>query len=622
MQNGPEKSEGGSAMCGIIAYFGNKEPVAVLMSGLERLEYRGYDSAGVAFFEAPGSIRIIRAKGKMARLREAVADQTGMGHGPSLGHIRWATHGAPTLENAHPHKAGPIVLVHNGIIENERELRKELTDQGVLFSSETDTEVVAHLVHRAWTKSRDLLSAVREGVSRLTGSYALAILCEEAPDELVAVRNGAPLVLGLGEGEVFLASDIPAFLAFTRSACPIENGELVHVRGGQVTRIGLEDGTERPVDPETVSWTSGLADKGSYRHFMEKEIMEGPDALMNTVAGRVSPDGGCVHLPELDRLGPLPPEIVFLACGTSYHAALMGRLMIEEMSAIPVRVEIASEFRYRPVRLRDGAWVIGISQSGETADTLGALALARREGFLTVGLTNVPGSSIVRETDATLLTRAGPEIGVASTKAMVAQIALLWLMALSVAKKPPAALAACLKDVLAAPSRLESFLARLDHAAIDRLAGRLSHATLVLFVGRGYDYPLALEGALKFKEVTYRHADGYPGGELKHGPIALVEPGVVVIAPLADPALGAKERGNIREIEARGGEVLLLAVPDPEADAGAGVSGGLPLPAGGSRWDRIFAALALLQFLAYRSAVLLGNDVDQPRNLAKSVTVE
>jgi len=609
-------------MCGIIAYFGKKEPVGILMGGLERLEYRGYDSAGVAFFESPGKIRIIRAMGKLARLRESVGDQKGWPGGPAIGHIRWATHGAPTEENAHPHKSGPIVLVHNGIIENERELRKELVAEGVVFSSETDTEVVAHLIHRAYRTSKNLLSAVRESLRFVTGSYALAILCEESPEEMVAVRKGAPLVLGMGEGEVFVASDIPAFLSWTRSVYPVENGELIHIQAGKTTLMGAEDGRVRPLNLETVSWDPLLAEKGHFRHFMEKEIQEGPRAIMDTLEGRLAREEGRVLFPELDRLGPTPSEIVFVACGTSYHAALMGRLMIEELSTVPVRVEIASEFRYRPVRVREGAWVIGISQSGETADTLGALELVRKKGFLTLGVTNVPGSSISRETDATLVTRAGPEIGVASTKAFVAQITLLWLLALYLAKKPAREMFDFLSDVVAAPSRLEAFLGHVDREAIDRLAGRLRNAKLVLFVGRGYDYPLALEGALKFKEVTYRHADGYPGGELKHGPIALVEPGVMVIAPLVDPELRAKERSNLREIEARGGEVIALAAPEPGMQEEDGVLPGIRIPSEGSRWDRIFAALAILQLLSYRSAVLLGNDVDQPRNLAKSVTVE
>jgi glucosamine--fructose-6-phosphate aminotransferase (isomerizing) len=612
--------EESATMCGIIGYFGKKEPVGILLSGLERLEYRGYDSAGVAFFETPEKIGIIRAEGKMARLREAVGDRKGLPLAPAIGHIRWATHGAPTEENAHPHRSGPIVLVHNGIIENERELRKELVAEGAVFTSETDTEVVAHLVHRAYARSGNFLLAVREGLERLTGSFALAILCEEAPGEIVAVRNGAPLVLGMGEEEVFVASDIPAFLSWTRSVYPVANGELVHVQGGKVSLMGLADGRIRPFTPETVSWDPLLAEKGHFRHFMEKEIQEGPRAIMDTLEGRLAREEGRVLFPELARLGPTPTEIVFVACGTSYHAALMGRLMIEELSDVPVRVEIASEFRYRPVRVRTGAWVIGISQSGETADTLGALERVRKEGFLTVGVTNVPGSSIARECEATLVTRAGPEIGVASTKAFVAQITLLWLLALYLGKKPPGEMFACINDVVAAPSRLESFLGHVDREKIDRLAGRLRNATLVLFVGRGYDYPLALEGALKFKEVTYRHADGYPGGELKHGPIALVEPGVMVIAPLIDPELGAKERSNLREIEARGGEVIALTAFGPEETEEAGK--GFGVPGEGSRWDRIFSVLAVLQLLSYRSAVLLGNDVDQPRNLAKSVTVE
>lgn len=614
-------------MCGIMGYLGPGEPVAILLEGLGRLEYRGYDSSGVAYFGESGAISTVRAFGKLSRLREAAAGLSGV-PGAAIGHIRWATHGAPTEKNAHPHRSGPIVLVHNGIIENERELRRELEGEGVRFASETDTEVLVHLIHRAYRNTEDFPGAVREALGRVTGSYAIAVLCEERPGEMVAARKGAPLVLGAGEGEMFAASDVPAFLRWTRKVYPLGQEEMAVISGKSVALSSLRDGTPRPLSFEEVSWDPVEAEKGHYRHFMEKEIFEGPRAIMDTLEGRLALETGRVFLPELVRLGPNPPEIVVVACGTSYHAALLGRLMIESLSPIPVRVEIASEFRYRPLRMRQGAWVVGISQSGETADTLGALDWARKGGFLTVGVTNVAGSSISRETEAVLLTRAGPEIGVASTKAFIAQVALVWLLALYFGRKESPEVRQAFDDLVRAPARLEGFLGTLDRTGIDRLAEKVRDARFVIFMGRGLDYPLSIEGALKLKEVTYRPADGYPGGELKHGPIALIEAGVLVIAPLVDPLLRVKELSNIQEILARGGTVIPIGpsgsgaarLPGIGGDAGQGEEV-FVLP-DCSGWEGVFLASAVLQYLAYRTAVLLGNDVDQPRNLAKSVTVE
>ncbi len=604
-------------MCGIIGYAGSREPVGVVSEALSRLEYRGYDSSGVAFFDKKGSISVVRASGKLSRLVEALQGATGL-PGAAIGHIRWATHGAPTEENAHPHRSGPIVLVHNGIIENERALRRELIGEGCVFSSETDTEVLAHRIHRAYREEGDLQAAVRKGLSGVEGSYALAVMCEESPGQLVAVRKGAPLILGEAEGEFFAASDIPAFLKWTRRVMPLPPEVLAILSPEGLSLCRLEDGQPVPAVFEEVPWDPVQAEKGHYRHFMEKEIFEGPRAIIDTLEGRLAEENSRVILPELLRLGPNPTEIVFVACGTSYHAGLLGRLMIESFSPISVRVEIASEFRYRPLRARKGAWVIGISQSGETADTLGALELARKEGYLTVGITNVGGSSITRETDATLLTRAGPEIGVASTKAFIAQVTLVWLLALYFGRRESPEVRESLAALVRSPARLEGFLGSVDSSAIERMARQVLDSRFVIFIGRGMDYPLAIEGALKLKEITYRPADGYPGGELKHGPIALVERGVLVVAPLADSSLRPKEMSNIREIEARGGTVLTIgpASPDPSDP-----SPSFPLPAC-QGWDGVFLASAVLQLLAYRAASLTGNDVDQPRNLAKSVTVE
>ena len=606
-------------MCGIIGYIGPEEPVSLVLEALSRLEYRGYDSAGVAYFGKEGRIEVARASGKLSNLVALCQGQEGR-PGPAIGHIRWATHGAPTEDNAHPHRSGPIVVVHNGIIENDRELRERLTSEGFSFSSETDTEVVAHLIHRYFRSTGNLSESVRLALRDVRGSYALAVLCEDRPGELVGVRRGAPLLLGEGDHSFFLASDVPAFLKWTRKVMPLPP-DVIAAIGPEGLALLPVDGSAPPSPVfEEVPWDPVAAEKGHYRHFMEKEIFEGPRAIMDTLEGRIAPGHGRVMLSELTRLGPSPPEIVFVACGTSYHASLLGRQLIESLSDIPVRVEIASEFRYRPLRIRKGAWVVGVTQSGETADTLGALDHARREGYLTLAVTNVPGSSITREAEATLLTRAGPEIGVASTKAFVAQMTAVWLLALHLARRTglreEEGSRRSLELLLRAPARLEGFLGAIDLAAIDRLAEKVASSRFVIFIGRGLDYPLAIEGSLKLKEITYRPADGYPGGELKHGPIALIEPGVLVVAPLVDPDLAAKEWSNIREVEARGGTVVTIASPES-----APVPPAYPLPPTDG-WEGMFFATAVLQLLSYRTAVLMGNDVDQPRNLAKSVTVE
>lgn len=602
-------------MCGIIGYNGPEEPVSLVLEALSRLEYRGYDSAGVAYFDKEGKIEVVRASGKLAGLVTACEGRSGV-PGSAIGHIRWATHGAPTEENAHPHRSGPIVVVHNGIIENDRELREKLSREGFVFSSETDTEVVAHLVHRFFRETGNLTESVRLALQEISGSYALAVLCEERPGELVGVRRGAPLLLGEGDSSYFFASDVPAFLKWTRKVMPLPPDVMAVVGPEGLSLLPVNGGPALLPVFEEVPWDPVAAEKGHYRHFMEKEIFEGPRAIMDTLEGRLGPGHGRVMLSELSRLGPSPPEIVFVACGTSYHAALLGRLMIESLSDISVRVEIASEFRYRPLRIRKGAWVVGITQSGETADTLGALEHARREGFLTLAVTNVPGSSVTRESEATLLTRAGPEIGVASTKAFIAQITAVWLLALHLGRRESEETRRALEVLVRAPARFEGFLGSLDLPALDRLAEKIAASRFVIFIGRGFDYPLAIEGALKLKEITYRPADGYPGGELKHGPIALIEAGVLVVAPLVDPDLAAKEWSNIREVEARGGTVVTVAPPAPGQTPPSYL---LPEKNG---WEGVFLATAILQLLSYRTAVLMGNDVDQPRNLAKSVTVE
>jgi glucosamine--fructose-6-phosphate aminotransferase (isomerizing) len=604
-------------MCGIMGYSGLQPPVPLLVSGLERLEYRGYDSSGVAFFDDFGLISVVRAVGKVSILKEEVKDLAGQ-PGAAIGHIRWATHGGVKLENAHPHQSGPIVLVHNGIIENEQELRIRLKREGVLFQSETDSEVLSHLVRLEYEKDRNFPEAVRRALGHVEGSYALAILCQNDPADLVVARNGPPLILGLGEGETFAASDIPAFLHFTRQVFSMENRTIALIRHDEV-RVGSIDQTmeswKAPVS-RTISWDPVFAEKGAYRHFMEKEIFESPRAMMDTLADRVS--FGNI-LPEITQKAlEKPPAVAFVACGTSWHAALLGRSFLEQ-AGIPAFVEIASEFRYRRLLLPPGSWVIGISQSGETADTLGALEASKRAGFFTLGISNVPGSSLEREADLCLLTHAGPEIGVASTKAFQAQVALLMMLALALSPAPPRE--DLLESLIRSPHRLELFLESVSPESLDGRVERLRLSSLVMFAGRGLDYPLALEGALKFKEITYRPADGYPGGELKHGPIALIEPGVTVVAPLVDRSLRAKEISNLREIRARGGYVMAIGPLVGKDGHEIWYDDRIELP-DDPPWSGIYQAAGILQLLAYRVASALGNDVDQPRNLAKSVTVE
>ena len=604
-------------MCGIMGYSGLRPPLPLLVSGLERLEYRGYDSSGVAFFDDFGALSVVRAVGKVGMLKDLVSDRVAQ-PGAAIGHIRWATHGGVTLENAHPHQSGPIVLVHNGIVENDQALRIHLRSCGIECLSETDSEVLSHLIRLEYEKDGVFPEAVRRALGHVEGSYALAILCQNDPADLVVVRNGPPLILGLGAGETFAASDIPAFLHFTRQVHPMDNGTIALIRHDEVRAGRLEQSLQdwTPPPSMTISWDPVFAEKGTYRHFMEKEIFEAPRAMMDTLSDRLSVSP---VLPELDRLAlGIPPVVAFVACGTSWHAGLFGRAFLEQ-AGIPAFVEIASEFRYRKLLLPKGSWVIGISQSGETADTIGAIEASRRAGFFTVGIANVPGSTLERECDLCLLTHAGPEIGVASTKAFQAQVSLLMMLSLALGEASPRP--DLLDALLRAPHRLELFLESLSAESLDARVERLRQSRLVMFAGRGLDYPLALEGALKFKEITYRPADGYPGGELKHGPIALIEPGVTVVAPLVDRSLRAKEISNLREIRARGGYVLAIGPAIGKEGHEIWYDDRIGLP-DDPPWSGVFQAAGVLQLLAYRVASALGNDVDQARNLAKSVTVE
>jgi len=611
-------------MCGIVGYVGPKRAVPILLEGLKRLEYRGYDSAGLAFLQE-GRMVIHRSVGKIKELENALWGKDLPGN-VGVGHTRWATHGRPTEENAHPHTdcSGDLVVVHNGIIENYLALKEKLLSEGHRFKSETDTEVIAHLVEQHLKEEPDLEAAVRKALSDVVGAYAIAVLWRGAPDRVVGARCSSPLVVGLGEGEFFLASDIPALLNHTRNVLFLEDEEVAVLTPEGVTVTTLQgDPVSRPV--EKVLWSPILAEKGGYKHFMLKEIYEQPRAVRDTIRGRFSEEGGQVYLEDVgavDRALDRIAKVVFLACGTSWHAALVGKFLVEELARLPAEVEYSSEFRYRDPLVDERALVVAISQSGETLDTLAALRDARRRGCPTLAICNVVGSSITRESDAVLYTHAGPEIGVASTKAFTCQLAALYLLALHLGRRlgrlDAARTRELLADLVRLPQQMEGVL-RHD-ADLEALSHGLYGKTDFLYLGRGINYPVALEGALKLKEISYIHAEGYPGGEMKHGPIALIteEMPVVVLAPR--DRVYEKMLGNIQEVKARDGLVIAFGT-EGDGELAAKVDHCLTVPRTSHLLTPILMALPL-QLLAYQIAVRKGCDVDQPRNLAKSVTVE
>ena len=612
-------------MCGIVGYIGDKNAVDIVLEGLRRLEYRGYDSAGVAVTGAAG-LQIRRAAGRIKNLETLLREKPIEGR-IGLGHTRWATHGRPTDENAHPHTdgSGDLVVVHNGIIENYLPIKERLQAEGHAFKSETDTEVIAHLIERHLQDTPKLDEAVRRALRELRGSYAVVVLHRQMPDRLVAAKLGAgSVVVGLGENEIFLASDIPAILSHTRDVVVLEDEDVAVVtrRGVEITQL---DGAPVQRTPSRVLWDPILAEKGGYRHFMLKEIYEQPRAAADTMRGRVQPEGGTVVLPDVQ----LDPEvtagiqrIVLVACGTSYHAAIVGRFMLERLTGITAEVDLGSEYRYRDAVVGPETLVIALSQSGETADTLGAVKMARAKGAPIVGITNVVGSALSREATGTLYTHAGPEIGVASSKTFTSTLIALYLLALWLGRRRGMLLAEDgrkhIQGLLELPRLMERTL-ELEPAVAD-LARELSRYKNFLFLGRGINYPLALEGALKLKELSYVHAEGYPAGEMKHGPIALLEDGFPVIA-LA-PRDGSYDRmmSNVEEVRARDGRVIAIGHEgDRELAAKAAVT--LSIPPSGDLLTPILLSIPM-QLLAYHMAVRLGRDVDQPRNLAKSVTVE
>lgn len=610
-------------MCGIIGYVGKQNAVPILIDGLRRLEYRGYDSAGVAFLVS-GKVEVIRAVGKLRNL-EALVSGEQLTSRMGIGHTRWATHGRPSEENAHPHRVGNLVVVHNGIIENYMSLKRQLESEGSQFTSETDTEVIAHLIHRQFQRVKDLVQAVREALKEVRGAYAIAVMCEENPDILVGARNGCPLVVGLGQGEFFLASDIPAILSHTRDVIFLNDRELVVVSAEGVQVSHVEGGDVLDKEVSRVNWNPVMAEKGGYRHFMLKEIFEQPRSLMDTTRGRFSYESGDVFLEEIDLSDDdlrKIDRITLVACGSSWHAALVGKFLIEDLARLPVEVDVASEYRYRDPLIGPGGLLVAITQSGETADTLAAMREAKEKGGRVVAICNVVGSTAARESDGVIYTHAGPEIGVAATKTFTAQIAALFLLAVHMGRVRGILTSdrgrAILEDLSHLPQVVERILQEDDRIGL--LAKQYFQYRDFLYLGRGINYPIALEGALKLKEISYIHAEGYPAGEMKHGPIALIDENMPVVVLGTENHVYEKVMANIMEVKARGGKVIVFASEgDPEISSKADHVIYLP------RLSPLLTPVLLsipLQLLAYHIAVLRGCDVDQPRNLAKSVTVE
>ena len=611
-------------MCGIVGAVAERNITAILIEGLKRLEYRGYDSAGLAVLTQNGELQRRRRIGKVSELEAAVAAEPLAGQ-LGIAHTRWATHGAPTEGNAHPHFSGDeVAVVHNGIIENHEELREELKGLGYIFTSQTDTEVIVHLIHHTLKSIPDLADALKAAVKRLHGAYGLALISAKQPDRLVAARSGSPLVIGLGLGENFLASDQLALRQVTDRFMYLEEGDIAEIRRDQVT---IWDQQGNKVQRETVQYHEGAeaADKGNYRHFMLKEIHEQPSVVQRTLEGRLGKDNVLVQAfgPKAADLFAKVRNVQIVACGTSYHAGMVARYWLESLAGIPCQVEVASEFRYRKVVVQPDTLFVSISQSGETADTLAALRNAKELGFLgSLAICNVGISSLVRESDLTLLTLAGPEIGVASTKAFTTQLVSLMLLTLALGQVrgtlEAGVEAELVEELRRLPTRLGEALA-MD-ATVEKIAELFADKHHTLFLGRGAQYPVAMEGALKLKEISYIHAEAYPAGELKHGPLALVDNDMPVVTVAPNNELLEKLKSNLQEVRARGGELVVFA------DEQAGMTNGegthvIKVPHIADALAPILYTIPL-QLLSYYVAVLKGTDVDQPRNLAKSVTVE
>jgi len=613
-------------MCGLVGYIGSNQAAPILLEGLRRLEYRGYDSAGLAIHDG-SDLKVIRAAGKISALAQLVS--TVNPHGTfGIGHTRWATHGRPTENNAHPHLVNGLAVVHNGIIENYAELKARLVAQGRTFSSETDTEVIAHLIDVELRSTPDLFEAVRRALSRLEGTYAITVISRAHPDYFVAAKNFSPLIIGLGNGENFVASDIPALLPFTRQIITLKEFEIARIFSDHVELFDLRTGQPISTPAQTVTLSIQSAEKAGHKHFMHKEIFETPKIFTDTFLGRIKREPPGIVFEELDLDANDIRRLLIIACGTSYHAGLIGRHYFEEIAGLPTQVEYASEFRYRQSVLLPGDLAIFISQSGETADTLSALKEVRARGIRTLAICNVMDSSIARAADQVIYTRAGLEIGVASTKAFIAQVEVLLLLALYLATQPsrnqlslltPEKLSHFIEQIYRLPAILERQLTE-EEETVKQLATRFVHAHDFIYMGRGINYPVALEGALKLKEISYIHAEGYPAGEMKHGPIALIDEQVPVMALATRGSQLKKIISNLMEAKARGGIIVGL-ISRGDTETRALLDHAIEVE-DVDEYFQPFVNTVPLQLFAYFVADLKGTDVDQPRNLAKSVTVE
>jgi glutamine---fructose-6-phosphate transaminase (isomerizing) len=609
-------------MCGIVGYIGSRDAAPLILESLRKLEYRGYDSAGIAVLNK-GEVAIRRCEGKLSNLATLLGRQP-MSGPVGIGHTRWATHGRPSETNAHPHRAGDVVVVHNGIIENYLELKEQLIKRGTHFSSETDSEIVAHLVSEKIDKGIDFLDAVRRTLREIRGSYALLFLNRRDPQRLIVAKNSTPIVIGWGDGETFIASDIPALLDYTRKVTFLEDGEIGEVTVGSYRLFnGTGKAIRRPV--KEITWDAVAARKGGYAHFMLKEIHDQPRALADTFRGRISLKSGEVSLEGIQLTQSQVKHIKrihLVACGTAWHACLVGKFMLEEIAGIPAEVDYGSEFRYRSPLMDPQSILLMVSQSGETADTLAATEVARAKKAKILAICNVIDSSIARKSHGVLYTHAGPEISVASTKAFSTQLTALYLLAVAFGrlngKLKQADARKLLRDLMHLPSWIEYAL-KLE-SEVKELARELMHSQDFLYLGRGLNYPIALEGALKLKEISYIHAEGYPAGEMKHGPIALIDEKMPVVVLAPRDRYFEKTIGNLKEVESRGGKVIVLT-DDIKTSHEVSAFRLLTLPKASHYLTPIVMTIPL-QLLAYHIAVHRGTDVDQPRNLAKSVTVE
>ncbi len=609
-------------MCGIVGYVGSLECAPILLDGLRKLEYRGYDSAGLAVHDG-SQIHIVRAVGKLNNLDRALANHPLKGH-TGIGHTRWATHGKPSEPNAHPHQAGNVAVVHNGIIENHLELKRALEADGVRFQSDTDTEIVAHLIDRALSHTSDLMNAVRVALKQLRGAYALAVVSNHEPNRIIVAKHASPLVIGLGQGETLCGSDIPALLNHTRKMLFLEDGEIAELLADGA-RIETLSGERVERASRTVDWSPVQAEKGGYKHFMLKEIFEQPRSVEDTLRGRIDLARGDLVAEELgltDEIATGIERVYFVACGTSFHAALVGRYWVEQLARVPACAELASEVRYREPIFTSKDLVVAVSQSGETADTLAALHAAKEAGARILGVVNVVDSAIARAADGALYTHAGPEIGVASTKCFTTQLAALLMLSIFLGRRRGSLsqerAQSLLQDLVQVPNEMRRALEKKDQAMA--VARAWQHTEHMLFLGRGLGFPIALEGALKLKEISYAHAEGYAAGEMKHGPIALIDSNMPVVVVMPQDRHYEKTLSSLQEVKARDAQVIAV-VTEGDENAAKLAEHLLEIPRASEAVLPLLTVLPL-QLVAYYFADLKGTDVDQPRNLAKTVTVE